>query len=276
MAAYLDDHPNRALSQQRPRRDRVSGVIVVHTAESALDALGEDSGAEGVARFISTRSSYGSYHVLADSDSVVQVARFEMTTYGDGTGSNDHAIHVSFACRAADWPHMSDARREAFLRNGARAAADVGRWLKSKHGITVPARRISRAESDRRVPGFISHGERDPGRRSDPGADFPWRQFLNHYAAEMGGNQQSEEDDMQLNDKFSVGPKREIDVEALYRYLHNETARQGQQLDRIVKASLDVDKLADAVVARFPKSQQIDRAVVKAGVLDALKEGTGE
>lgn len=183
--AYLDDHPNRTLAQQRPRRDKPSGLIVVHTAESALDESSADTGAEGVARYISERTTYGSYHRLADSDSVVAVARFEMTTYGDGTGSNDFAIHISFACRAADWPRMSRERREAFIRNGARAAAEAARWLKAEHGITVPARRVSRAESDRRVAGFISHGERDPGRRSDPGPAFPWDLFLRFYAEEM-------------------------------------------------------------------------------------------
>lgn len=187
--AYLDAHPNRNLAQQRPRRDKPSGVIVVHTAESALDEIGEDTGAEGVARYISERTTYGSYHRLADSDSVVAVARFEMTTYGDGTGSNDFAIHISFACRAADWPRMSRHRREAFIRNGAKAAAEAARWLRTEHGITVPARRISRAQSDQRVPGFISHAERDPSRRTDPGAEFPWRDFLGTYRSLM-------EDDM--------------------------------------------------------------------------------
>lgn len=181
--AYLDDHPNPNLAQQRPRRDRESGVIVVHTAESALDTIGEDTGAEGVARYIGTRTSYGSYHRLADSDSVVPVARFDMTTYGDGTGSNDHAIHISFACRAADWPHMSPERRAAFIRNGAKAAAEANAWLAEHRGITVPPRRISRAQSDQRVPGFISHGERDPGRRTDPGPAFPWADFIEQYAA---------------------------------------------------------------------------------------------
>lgn len=181
--AYLDDHPNRRLAQQRPRRAKPSGLIVVHTAESAIDEIGADTGAEGVARYISERTSYGSYHRIADSDSIVDVARFEMTTYGDGTGSNDYAIHISFACRAADWPRMSKARRDAFIRNGARAAADAAAWVAEHHGITVPAERITRAESDRRAPGFISHAERDPSRRTDPGPSFPWADFLTEYAA---------------------------------------------------------------------------------------------
>lgn len=182
--AYLDDHPNPNLAQQRARRDRPSGLIVVHTAESALDVIGDDAGAEGVARFISTRSDYGSYHRVADSDSVVDVARFEMTVYGDATGSNDFAIHLSFACHASDWPGMSAERRDAFLRNGAAAAREAAAWLERVHGITVPAERVTRAESDQRRPGFISHAERDPARRTDPGPAFPWDRFLTLYSNE--------------------------------------------------------------------------------------------
>ncbi len=179
--AYLDDHPNLNQRQQRERYDEVSGVIVMHTAESALDTIGIDTGAEGVANYISVRTTPGSYHRLADSDTVVAVARFEMCTYGDGTGSNDHAIHVSFACRASDWPTMAPERKTLFIQNGARAAADAYEWVKANRGIVIPARRITRAQSDQKVPGFISHGERDPGRRTDPGASFPWDQFLDIY-----------------------------------------------------------------------------------------------
>ena len=185
--AYLDDHPP-ARTQFRRRYAAPSGLIVVHTAESALDAIGEDTGAEGVADFIRRRADPGSYHRLVDSDSIVALVRFEMAAYGDGTGSNEFAIHLSFACRAADWPGMDPGRREAFLVNGARAAREAATWLEREHGITVPARRVTRTQSEQRAAGFISHGERDPGRRTDPGPGFPWDRFLTLYA--------SEEDDM--------------------------------------------------------------------------------
>ena len=185
--AYLDDHPP-ARAQFRQRYATPTGLIVVHTAESALDAIGEDTGAEGVAAFIARRSDPGSYHRLVDSDSIVPLVRFEMAAYGDGTGSNEFAIHLSFACRAADWPGMDPARREAYLVNGARAAREADAWLERVHGISVPARRVTRPQSDQGAAGFISHGERDPGRRTDPGPGFPWDRFLTLYA--------SEEDDM--------------------------------------------------------------------------------
>lgn len=186
--AYLDDHPPARTQMRCPRRAKPSGVIVVHTAESMLDLSGPDTGAEGVARFIAGRTdAAGSYHELCDSDSTVQVVRWTCEAFHDGTGTNPHSMGLSFALRAADWPSMDPARTDRFLRNGAGRAAAYAAWVKAEHGITIPARRVSRDASTARTPGFISHGERDPGRRTDPGAGFPWTRFLQLYAEAAGG-----------------------------------------------------------------------------------------
>ncbi len=174
---FLVEHPP-VQRQFRERGTTPSGVIVVHTAESTPDWVGDDTGAEGVARFIQGRSDYGSYHALCDSDSIVRLVPPWMQAYGDGTGSNPHAFHISAATQAAKWAAApADWRRETVL-NMAAAAARYARWIKKEHGITIPARRVNREESERRVPGFISHAERDPARRSDPGAGFPWDLLL--------------------------------------------------------------------------------------------------
>lgn len=233
--AYLDDHPP-ARTQFRQRYATPTGLIVVHTAESMLDTIGEDTGAEGVADFIRRRADPGSYHRLVDSDSIVALVRFEMAAYGDGTGSNEFAIHLSFACRAADWPGMDPARREAFLVNGARAAREAATWLEREHGVTVPARRVTRTQSDQGVAGFISHGERDPGRRTDPGPGFPWDRFLTLYA---------QEDDMTDDDRELL---RQIadDTQALRR----STAKVREKLARLIKkGSATRDDLADILAA---------------------------
>lgn len=192
--AYLDDHPPR-IRQFRDRGTTPSGVIVVHTAESTPDTVDEDGGAEAVARFIASRDTYGSYHDLADSDSVVHLVSYSMQAYGDGTGSNPHAYHLSAATQAARWPTMPQEWRDGTVQNMAKAAARYARWLEQTHGIKVPARRISRDQSDARVPGFISHGERDPGRRSDPGEAFPWRAFLFAYEEELHPREQQRKED---------------------------------------------------------------------------------
>lgn len=127
---------------------------------------------------------------------------YSAEAYHDGTGSNPHSYGVSAATMAARWPSLDDDWIDATVRNMARAAARFSRWIKTEYGIVIPARRISRAESERRKPGFLSHAERDPARRTDPGRNFPWGQFLDDYAAFMAGAIPStpEDDDMQLNE----------------------------------------------------------------------------
>src|SRR5688572_9397888 len=63
MNAYLIDNPPR-VQQFRPRRDKVTGLIVVHTAESFPDETDPDTGTVAVARFIENRTTPGCYHAL--------------------------------------------------------------------------------------------------------------------------------------------------------------------------------------------------------------------
>lgn len=183
--AYLDTHPPKQ-QQFRDRRRKPTGLIEVHTAETPADLVGEDTSAENVATFIRNRSDYGSYHRLADRDSIVKLIRFSQAAYGDGTGSNDIAIHVAASNRTVDWDRMTKSQETAIVARMAKASAEAARWLKNTHGIVVPAHRISKAESDAGKPGFLGHGDRDPGRRSDPGKTFDWDQFLTLFAVEMG------------------------------------------------------------------------------------------
>jgi hypothetical protein len=178
--AYLDDHPNPNQSQFRcPRREQPSGVCVVHTAENTPDTIAGDGGAEAVARFISTRDTPGSYHDLCDSDSIINLVRYECEAFHDATShGNWHEYGVSGATRAAMWSQMTAAWRAGCVGNMAIAASRYAHWLHARRGILVPARRINRFQSESRMPGFISHAERDPARRTDPGRDFPWGDFL--------------------------------------------------------------------------------------------------
>ncbi|MGI9599374.1 MAG: N-acetylmuramoyl-L-alanine amidase, partial [Acidimicrobiales bacterium] len=157
-------------------------MIVVHTAEGGTDFSGPDPKAENVANFIRTRSNPGSYHLLGDSDSIIQLVRFENEAFQDGTGSNRWAIGISVSMNAADWPNISASRRTEFTTSAAQMAAIAANWL-DERGLPVPAARLlTKSESDRAdASGFISHARRDPTRRSDPGAGFPWSDFFRSY-----------------------------------------------------------------------------------------------
>jgi len=178
---YLQDHPPRRSQFRAKRRQKPSGVTVLHTAENVMDTVGVDTGAESVAAFIAGRSDPGSYHDLVDKDSALQLVPYESEAYHDGTGSNPHSLSISWAIPASAWPHLSPADRAALLRQGAVAFKRQQAWLRAQGRPLTPLRRISRAQSAAGVPGFITHGERDPDRRSDPGGRpdrFPWDEWF--------------------------------------------------------------------------------------------------
>lgn len=183
MSVYLEDHPPARNQYRRRRRSPVTGAIVVHTAENTTDTDLPDGGAEAVAQFISRRTdAAGSYHSVVDSDSIVRVGKYEWEMFHEGTGGNRWSLGLSFACRAAQWPTLPEQWVAGVLRHGANEAEAMARWVYNTVGVVVPAQRITPSEYRSGRPGFISHAELDPGRRSDPGPDFPWRVFLRLYA----------------------------------------------------------------------------------------------
>jgi hypothetical protein len=183
---YLEQHPPARTQYRTKRRAQVTGAIVVHTAESGPDLDGPDSGAEAVARFISTRTdAAASYHSVVDADSICRVGRYEWEMFHEGTGGNRWSLGLSFATRAHLWPTLPWDRTVAMVRNGAIEAASMARWVRETTGIAVPARRITAAQYRAGAAGFISHAELDPTRRSDPGDGFPWSTFLLYYFEQM-------------------------------------------------------------------------------------------
>lgn len=181
--AYLRTHKGVHKTQYRAgRRAKPTGAIVLHTFQSPL-TMTAHRGAEIIRG--SKRSA--SYHRLGDlAGNEVQLVRYADEAWHDGTGSNRWSIGISLMMMAESWPTLTEGQRRAMVNVMASMAVDAAEWLKSEHGITVPARRLSRASSNAGFPGFISHGDRDPARRSDPGAGFPWHTFLSTFEALRG------------------------------------------------------------------------------------------
>jgi hypothetical protein len=258
----LIERPNPNLAQHRkPRRDEPSGVIVVHSAENTQDLVLPDAGAEGVASFISNRTDPGSYHRIADSDSVVAVMPFEWEAWHDGTGTNPHSIGISGAFRSGEWASIPQAWRDACVGNLALAAAEAAAWVQSMRGIDVPARRITVEQARARVPGFISHAELDPGRRTDPGASFPWDQFLAAYA--WLRNPTQEEDDMDLTDRLPNGNM----VGDTLAWTHQRADEAHEALTRIETALR-----APTVPGELLEAEPIDYDLLATKVADKLAE----
>lgn len=199
MTPYLYAHENpwapiRANGRRfhgYPGRSQKIRLIGIHTTESLFDLIGEDTGAEGVARFQSTTDRPSSYHRIVDRDSTVICLPDEATAFGIGN-LNSPTLHLSFAMRAADWsdPVKAKAARP-MLERGADVCAD---WCR-QYGI--PLSWLTRGLAFGQARGFIRHGTADPGRRSDPGKDFPLELFFDLIAARL-----VQEDDMTPAEKL--------------------------------------------------------------------------
>lgn len=191
MAFYYDRHPPAYRSNRRtPRRQTLSGVVGIHTAENAPDFVLPDTGAERVARFLADRTTAGSYHRVVDSDSVVAMMGWMEEAAGDGTGTNAHAVHLSFATQAHLWPTKPKWWRDGALNNMALVLTDFARYVLDHRGpaFVPPARWITGDQARDRVPGLVTHASLDPSRRSDPGPHFPRQELADIYSFFMVHN----------------------------------------------------------------------------------------
>lgn len=171
MGAYLVDHPPRRSQYRHPRRAKPTGCIVLHSAENVPDLNPPDTGAEAIAKFIVGRSDPGSYHVICDTDSAIQLVDYADEAFQDATGSNPWAIGISGAFRAGQWATLPADWRAGMVEQMAQACVRAATWLHDIHGVNVPAVHLDRTESEAGEPGFITHALRDPNRRTDPGAE---------------------------------------------------------------------------------------------------------
>ena len=188
---FLVKHQPLTPQFRRSRRAEVSGAIVVHVSDGPPDLILPDAGAEGVASWIAQRPGPGSYHTMVDSDSIIHLVPFQWEAYGEATGGNRWALHLSIACRADGWADYPPEWVDSAIRNAAAAAWEMSKYVHSITGEYVPERRITSAEYRAGVPGFISHARVDPGRRTDPGRNFPWEMFFRYYRQASQGKEVS-------------------------------------------------------------------------------------
>lgn len=203
MTYYLEQHPNLKVPRFGWPRNRVSGVIGVHTTESGVVPAGADPGAENTAGYLARRDNHGSYHALADWDTRIKLVRPRYAAWADVT-NNAHALSVSGAMDAARWRDLTPERAAGIVRNMALAAAELVQDAIADGLLDSlpPARRITAQQAiDGTAAGFYGHGETNPGTRYDPGQHFDWDLFLATYAAAIGGTitahgTASQEDDL--------------------------------------------------------------------------------
>lgn len=261
---YLYLHPNRHAPVRangirfwgHPDRQIPVRVIVVHTAENTPDYIGEDGGAEAVARYQATgvtAANASSYHEIGDSDSYVTMLPDEAVAFG-ARGANADGWHWSFATRAYLWPSKPDRWQTGALQIAA------GRCRLRADAFGVPVRRLTRRQYREGASGFVGHGDVDPTRRTDPGPQFPWQRFLDLIRQPAD----DQEDEMKRGDNSD-------DVSKLQMRLNDVGA------DLVVDG--DYGPKTEAAVLAFQQDQHLEvsgRASVMTVVhLQALAHGRG-
>jgi hypothetical protein len=184
MSYIMLDTPNTSQPQGLfPRRGgyRPSGTIIVHTSEGNWQA-----GVNSLTNLVRTRADYGCYHTACDWQDIAHYYPFEWETWQDSE-TNNWAVGIAAACRAADWGTMPADVESGYYRNLATMAAEFVTYMRNVYGVTVPLRRLTGDEARARVPGFCAHG--DSGlHRSDPGPAFDWARFFAYTQEALGGN----------------------------------------------------------------------------------------
>lgn len=175
MGYYLLDNPPATQQFYSSRPWPISGGVLIHTTESIMDNVGPDTGAENVAGFISRRNDYGSYHCIVDSDSAVNLVPDSYVAYHCGaSGYNSVTWGISFACRTTDLNPDSQWTKSAM----ARAAQEiVNFWTRNGFDPAIAARFIPALQTQS-SPGMSTHGEAQPGDRSDAWTRHPRRAEL--------------------------------------------------------------------------------------------------
>lgn len=205
-------NPNPNAPQMRtPRRRPVTGTVDIHTAESIIDLIAPDTGAENVAHYISNRTSYGSYHCIVDSDSIVHYAPPWYETWSvaaDGGLHNWQGWGLCFATQRAKWgqhPHWD----MAAIDNAGKAIAAFARWCEDNHGIATEAvaRRITPDQARSGEPGIVAHGELQPYDRTDPWVNLPiaptlWGKLLTATKNHLGEDDMNADQDRMLREIY--------------------------------------------------------------------------
>ena len=169
---YLEQN-SPAQKQWGRRSGEPYSITVVHTSEGTY---------RGSLNWIRIRRDFGSYHTLGCPSEITQLVDFDKAAY-HCRGFNSRSTGISLAMDAEDWPALARSDVDLWVESAATMALMVAKWHHGKGRAIPAARLLTKAEAEQGVPGHISHARLDPGRRTDPGADFPWDRFFARYAA---------------------------------------------------------------------------------------------
>lgn len=286
---YLLNHECNYAQYGYPRRNDYTalGQITFHSAENDTDLVGVDKGAEAVARYLTNRYSYGSYHDLTDRDSHIPLAPIEFETW-HSVPTNNWATGISMALAVEDLDNMGKANRVAYFRRAAEAAKIQIDEFNEK-GISVPIDRfLTREEALNQEPGITTHSRTDPDRRSDPFGN-PGEGNTEKYEAEFLAilNETVKNSEIDMVDENTLRRIiREVIQEevgySVWDYQHKTEKESAYKILRDTREipyntlAYKVGKMEDSVLwlLRSTNYQVMQAAGDRAGLLEAIRQIT--
>jgi hypothetical protein len=250
--------PSKAWSSGRPYGPPL--WIVIHTTEGSEGLKSAEDGAA----YDQRRTDGTSTHFFCDQDNTVHCVKTSDRANAARATGNHYGIHLELCGKAAQTPtQWDDPASAGTIRQAAKIAARVARkW-------DIPVRHLTVAEvRGKTAKGFCAHndissafGESD---HSDPGANYPWTDFLTMVRAELEGEDVSFEADQV--------PVSGVGVAADNTKWTGPNAL-GDARDRIARTEVKVDK-ALALLAALSGKDFTDEPAIVQGVLGGLDPAT--
>ena len=180
--------------------------IVVHSPEAGEDFFGEDTTAEDVAKFFARVKRPASTHAVVDSDSIIDLLPDIFVAF-HAAGVNTKTLSAEVGWDWDSWK-KNPAKTESLIRLFAA-------WVAPKCiSYDIPlVRVIHKNDWDNGARGFLEHSLTEgwrgkPGRRKDPGPDFPWDFFFESVQIEMNGvNKGKKEMSIKMGDEGNTVAK---------------------------------------------------------------------
>ena len=261
---FLIDNPNRRYKQYTyPRRGGgyTAPQIVLHTYEAPYTRS-----LLAAATWLTTRDTPGSYHALAGARStkdVLQLAPWSYETW-HSVPSNNWSIGISAVTYASAWNKIPRQARENLVKSMAYAAANAAKWLEKHHGRVVKPRLLTRAQAMRKESGFVYHATMDPGRRTDPGRDFPWGMFIAEFKRLMRNGGSSAPQTPKKKEWDEMATKKEV-----------QAAAKAAVLEALADRGLSLKQIRDAQSMHAGKVHEAFIREIDARILPVLENLTG-